>query len=54
LIIISPIISIVDLSIMITARRKSTVWSALEKPVAPLNRVRRLPENTFTGAGEGI
>jgi hypothetical protein len=34
---------------LITAHRKSTEWSALEKPVAPLPA-----GNTFPGAGEGI
>jgi hypothetical protein len=38
---------------MITARRKSTEWSALEKPVAPLPS--SLPAgSSFPGAGEGI
>jgi hypothetical protein len=38
---------------LLTARRKSTEWSALEKPVAPLSSSPPAG-NTFPGAGEGI
>ena len=41
----------------ITARRKSTEWSALEKPVAPLTESavrRKIRLLSFSGAGEGI